>query len=43
MKHRILAFLLISTYAQEKCKRGQYGVRVEMSEIKCKELEKEQG
>lgn len=30
-------------YAQEKCKRGQYGVRVEMSEIKCKELEKEQG
>lgn len=30
-------------YAQEKCKRGTFGVRVEISEIKRKELENEQG
>lgn len=30
-------------YAQEKCKRGTFGVRVEISEIKRNELEKEQG
>jgi len=29
-------------YAQEQCKRGTFGVRIEISEIKRKELEKEQ-